>query len=236
MHFEVNSIIVAFRNPDDYEIRPMRTHMVVREVRELHRETGSLEDPPIFQDTVRRIGRSIGKSCEIISTSGNNGEPRSTQPRVFRANTSRGYELSFFLHAGQPSLIPSAMSRSYRTSGGTPRLTVRPFQGVLGSLPVTRHVSFRRLRLQQHHKHRRDLRDVSKTSKFRLRAITCVQHVFFDRVYRIGEAATEERWLPVMRESRSDLTSGEKSRVNSGRFYREIIARIASVCRFKFTV
>lgn len=50
------------------------------------------------------------------------------------------------------------MSHSCR-SGGTPRLTVRPFQGILGSLPVTRHVSFLRLRLQHYHKHQREHHD-----------------------------------------------------------------------------
>jgi len=127
--------------------------------------------------------------------------------------------------------MPSAMSHSCRTSGGTPRLTVRPFQGVLGPLSVTRHVSFWRLRLQQHHKHRRDLRDVVKTSRNSVCARLRVSNVLLDRVYRIEEAATEKRWILVMRKSRSDLTSGKKSRANSGRFYRGIIARITSVCR-----
>lgn len=150
----------------------MRMHMVVRGVVELHREIGGLDGTQFFTDTVRH-----GGSIRAPRPSARAGAARNGAARFPRERPAWREPPLFFRHAEQRSLMPSAMSRSCRTSGGTPRLTVRPFQGVLRSLPVTRHVSLPRLRLQHHHKHRRELRGGLQASKFCLRAITCAQHV-----------------------------------------------------------
>lgn len=153
----------------------MRTHMVARGIVELYREINGLDGTPIFRTLCGAVGRSLELRDHPRERE---RERQGTEAPCFPRECSGWREPPpFFRHAGQRSLMPSAMSRSCRTSGGTPRLTVRPFQGVLGSLPVTRHVSLPRLRLQHHHKHRRELRDGLQASKFRLRAITCAQHV-----------------------------------------------------------
>lgn len=139
---------------------------------ELHRETGSFNDKPIFfGHCAVRWGRAASERRY---------HPREWEQRrskELRASARGASRLFLLSRAGQRSPMPSAMSRSCRTSGGTPRLTVRPFQGVLRSLPVTRHVFVPRLRLQQHHKRQRKLRGGLQASKSRLRATTCARHV-----------------------------------------------------------